>query len=151
MLSVFFEKKFKYPTHSTFFATFPMLLFCSYLTSFWTHRDPKLFFPCWILMDQPIPTFTFFPISQHRFIIPWIVTSTSLSYLYPFCPQEALACTHLKQKSINLREKSHMLESWGNCIFMVASINWPDLATLLGNSVSLEVRVFQILPDSLLL
>lgn len=44
-----------------------------------------------------------------------------------------------------------MLESWGNCIFMVASINWPDLATLLGNSVSLEVRVFQILPDSLLL
>lgn len=107
VLSIFLWKKIKIPTCSTFFATFPILSYnCP--TSFLLGPTETLnsLFLCYILMHQCTPTFTSFPIWQHRVITPWITTSASLSYLYPFCPQEALACTPLQRNQSTL-EKNH--------------------------------------------
>lgn len=60
------------------------------------------------------------------------------TYLRPFCPQEAL-----NTGSINLRERPHVFENWGNCAFMAASTSWSGLERLPGNSVSLGLRVLQ--------
>ena len=127
-------KHFKHPVHGTFVLSCN----CSCLTSFWTQRSQSLH---WILMHQPTPTFTSFPI-QHRLDASSL---QPLSYLFSSLLSPRNTCLHIfNMKSIHLTKKLCMLENWGSYTFMVTSMAWP------GNSVSLELRVFQTFSGLLL-
>lgn len=68
----------------------------------------------------------------------------SLTYFHPFCPPRN-TCLHIfNMKSISLTKKLCMLENCSSYTFMVTSTAWP------GNSVSLELRVFQTFSGLLL-
>lgn len=93
------------------------------------------------LRTSPTPTFTSFPI-QHRLDASSL---QPLSYLFSSLVSPRNTYLHIfNMKSIRLTKKLCMLENWGSYTFMVTSMAWP------GNSVSLELRVFQTFSGLLL-
>ena len=73
-----------HPVHGTFVLSCN----CSCLTSFWTQRSQSLH---WILMHQPTPTFTSFPI-QHRLDASSL---QPLSYLFSSLLSPRNTCLHI--------------------------------------------------------
>lgn len=133
-----FLKKSSYIPHSTFFVIFLILSSnCSHLT-FWTQRDPIPFTSLWDPYASAHFCLYFFSYPTYRLqgssLQPLSYLSSSL-----LCPRTTCLYTH-NTEAINLRGKAHVWNR-GNCIFiMVASINGPGPAKLLGNSVSIESK-----------